>query len=135
MDDYQELFDKDSSLLMDEYRKKILMSGLLGNQQYPIAPFGIRHKGDSAKGKGFFGLLPSADGNFSTEISSEDEYGEFPLMVPTLTKDEMNHLLSGNEPTESIYQKAISWADFRRKNGLSPFKSSGEITIPVGLLD
>ena len=119
---------------MDEnYFGGLLTDGFLNESMGGLAPYGLRHRGDSAKGRGFFGPLKAKDG-VSTEISSEDDIGEFPLMVPTLTKDEVNHLLSGEEPTDSIYEKAISWANFRRDKGLNPFKESGEMTIPVGLL-
>jgi hypothetical protein len=130
------LLQSDDLSLMDEYRKKILMAGLLSQSEGGIAPYGLRHSGESAKGKGYFGPLPTLDGGgVSTEISSEDDLGEFPLMVPTLSKDEINHLLSGAEPTDSIYGKAISWANSRRKQGLSPFASQNDIKVPVGLLD
>lgn len=108
---------------------------LLVNAQEGLAPYGIRHSGEGAKGKGFFGLLPNSEGGYSTEISSEDDLGEFPLLAPTLNKTEVDWLLSGKPPTDEIYEKAISWANFRRSKGLSPFKMPGEITIPTGLLD
>jgi hypothetical protein len=135
MPDLQGLLQSNDLSLMDEYRKKILMAGLLSQSQGGLTPYGLRHSGDSAKGKGYFGPLPTTDGGVSTEISSEDDLGEFPLMVPTLTKSEMSHLLSGAKPTDSIYEKAISWANNRRKQGLSPFAAQGDIRVPVGLLD
>ena len=58
-----------------------------------LAPFGIRHSGEGAKGKGYFGELPSKDGMVSTEISTESDIGEHPLLVPTLTRKEIQHLL------------------------------------------
>ena len=108
---------------------------LLTNADQGLAPYGIRHSGEGVKAKGYFGLLPHADGGMSTEISSEDDKGEFPLLAPTLTKKEVNWLLSGKEPTDEIYQKAIQWAEFRRSQGLSPFASQTELRSPVGLLD
>ena len=57
-----------------------------------LAPFGIRHSGEGAKGKGYFGKLPSKDGMISTEISTESDIGEHPLLVPTLTRKEIKHL-------------------------------------------
>ena len=100
-----------------------------------LAPYGVRHSGEGVKAKGYFGLLPHLEGGMSTEISSEDNKGEFPLLVPTLTKSEVNLLLSGKEPTDEIYQKAIQWAEFRRSQGLSPFAGQTELRIPTGLLD
>jgi hypothetical protein len=66
-----------------------------------------------------------------TELSSEDSAGEYPLIVPTLNKNELNHLLSGGEPTEDIYRKAESHADMRRKSGKSPFRQPGELRYPL----
>jgi hypothetical protein len=96
-----------------------------------LAPYGLRHSGEGAKGKGYFGELPTTDGRTATEISSENDEGEHPLIVPTLTKKELNHLLSGEEPTDEIYDKAASWARTRRKSGKSPFADPTELRMPV----
>ena len=88
----------------------------------------------SMKGKGYFGLLPAADGE-STEISVTNDQGiSFPSLVPTLTQDEVNYLLQGNDPTDEIYRKAQMCADYRQSMGMSPFASPTELRIPVGLL-
>ena len=87
------------------------------------------------KGKGYFGLLPTTGGEVASEISSTDEQGRhYPLLVPTLTKEEIQHLLQGNNPTDEIYNKAEMWANYRRNMGLSPFASQNELRIPTGLL-
>ena len=87
------------------------------------------------KGKGYFGLLPAAGGQVSTEISSTDEQGRhYPLLVPTLTQQEIQYLLQGNQPTNDIYNKAEMWAESRRQMGLSPFAAPTEMRIPMGLL-
>jgi hypothetical protein len=87
------------------------------------------------KGKGYFGLLPTAEGQVATEISSTDEQGRhYPLLVPTLTQAEIQHLLQGNQPTNNIYDKAEMWAESRRKMGLSPFAAPNEMRVPMGLL-
>lgn len=96
-----------------------------------IAPYGVRHSGEGAKGKGYFGKLPTKDG-FATELSVEsDRAGEHPLLVPTLTKKEINHLLSGGEPTNSIYEKAERYALERKDAGKSPFAGSTELRRPL----
>jgi hypothetical protein len=95
-----------------------------------IAPFGIRHAGDSVKGKGYFGYLDTPEGRPMTEFSSEDEKGEYPLVVPTLTKKELAKLQS-EEVTSEIEDKAHSWAEMRRKNGQSPFAQSNELRMPI----
>ena len=119
------------------------MAGLLdyqGLNSIGLAPFGLRHSGDTAKAKGYFGLLPNIGGGFSTEISSESDINgknvEYPLMVPTLTSDELYHLLANKEPTDDIYKKAEEYARQRLQQGLSPFASSNELRYPVpaGLL-
>ncbi len=88
----------------------------------------------SMKGKGYFGLLPSDEG-FSTEISTTNEAGmSSPLLVPTLSQQEIDYLLQGNEPTEDIYQKAELFAKYRQSQGMSPFASPTELRVPTGLL-
>jgi len=101
-----------------------------------VAPYGMRHGSISPKGKGFFGDLKRPDGDSSTELSSEFEYQgkkvEYPLIVPTLSKAELDILLKGEKPTDDIYDKAESWAKFRIDKGMSPFASStGNERIPA----
>jgi hypothetical protein len=85
------------------------------------------------KGLGYFGPLKRPDGMISTELSigvSGPEYDdkeiEIPLLVPTLTKKEINYLLNGGEPTEEIIRKAEEHAQIRLRSGLSPFAQKGE---------
>ena len=101
-----------------------------------VAPYGMRHGSISPKGKGFFGDLKRPDGDSSTELSSEFEYQgkkvEYPLIVPTLSKSELDILLKGEKPTDDIYDKAESWAKFRIDKGMSPFASSlGNEKFPI----
>jgi hypothetical protein len=101
-----------------------------------VAPYGMRHGSISPKGKGFFGDLKRPDGDSSTELSSEFEYQgkkvEYPLIVPTLSKAELDILLKGEKPTDDIYDKAESWAKFRIDKGMSPFASStGNEKFPI----
>jgi hypothetical protein len=104
-----------------------------------ISSFGARYAESpseplSMKGKGYFGMLPASDG-FSTEISMTNDAGQsFPALVPTLSQQEVNYLLQGNNPTEDIYQKAQMWANSRQAAGMSPFASPTELRVPVGLL-
>lgn len=107
--------------------------------QQGIASYGARYAEKaseplSMKGKGYFGVLPAADG-MSTEISVTDESGRsFPSLVPTLTREEVNRLLQGNDMTDEMYRKAQMWADYRQSQGMSPFASPTELRMPVGLL-
>lgn len=100
-----------------------------------LAPYGLRHSGDAPKGKGYFGEIKHASGDVSTELSSEFEYKgknvEHPLLVPTLTRSEINHLVSGKEPTNDIYDKAEMWAKSRVDSGKSPFIEHNEVRHPM----
>lgn len=102
-----------------------------------LAPYGLRHSGEGAKGKGYLGALPTKEGGVATEISSEFEYKgknvEHPLLVPTLNKAEIDHLLAGKEPTESIYSKAQSFAKKRIDEGKGTFAEPTEMRYPAGL--
>ena len=103
----------------------------------PKAPYGMREDG-TAKGNGWFGILPSKDpkyppGAVSTELSATGNIkgpdGKpvlYPLIVPTLTHEELQHLLSGKKPTDDIYNKAEEFAAQRIKQGLSPFANPTE---------
>jgi len=100
-----------------------------------LAPYGLRNSGEGAKGKGYFGALPNKEGGVSTEISSEFTYKgknvEHPLIVPTLNKAELDHLLSGKEPTEAIYSKAQAFAKKRIDEGKSAFAEPTEMRYPT----
>ena len=109
-----------------------------------LAPHGMRHSGEGAKGKGYFGMMPSQDIGEgpvdyslaaqprSSELSLEsDGMGEYPSLVPGLTKEEMDYMLAGNEPTESILQKAKMHAMMRKGKGMSPFAQPDELRYPV----
>lgn len=103
--------------------------------QQGLDPFGLRHSGQGVKGKGYFGTLPHKEGGVSTEISSESDINgknvEHPLIVPTLNASELQHLLAGNEPTESIYKKAAQHAASRIGKGMNPFAQSNELRYPL----
>lgn len=102
-----------------------------------VSRYGNRPDG-SAKGLGFFGELRRPDGNVSTELSVEydDVIGgkPFPLIVPTLTKKEVDTLLAlpENAPTpRAIADKAIAHAEKRVREGKSPFAGRGEqVRVP-----
>jgi len=100
-----------------------------------LAPYGLRNSGEGAKGKGYFGALPNKQGGVSTEISSEFTYKgknvEHPLIVPTLNKAELDHLLSGKEPTDAIYSKAQAFAKKRIDAGMDTFAEPTELRYPT----
>jgi hypothetical protein len=90
----------------------------------------MRHSGEGVKGSGYFGYLPASDG-YATEMSAENEGGEFPLLVPTLSKEEIEHLLAGNSPTDEIFRKAVEHAERRKKEGKSPYADPTGLKHPV----
>ena len=100
-----------------------------------VAPYGMRYGTITPKGKGYFGALPNKEGGVSTEISSEFTYKgknvEHPLIVPTLNKAELNHLLAGKEATDAIYSKAQAFAKKRIDEGKSVFAESTEMRYPT----
>lgn len=101
-----------------------------------LAPFGMRHDGFMPKGKGLLGMQPTTnDFGASTEISASMKIGgkerEVPLMVPSLTPQELSLLLRGGTPTESIYQKAQQYAQQRLARGLDAFAKPGEMYAPA----
>lgn len=108
----------------------------LANSLRGIAPYGFRHIESASelampKGTGYFGSLPNQAGGVSTEISASNDMGSFPLLVPNLTAQEINHLLANKEPTDAIYKKAEDWAKSRIAQGQSPFAQSiGELKWP-----
>jgi hypothetical protein len=105
------------------------------NSAFGLAPYGIRHSGDGAKGLGFFGAVPHAGGGYSTEISTEFDHNgrtvEAPLMVPTLSAQELRGLLSGADPGDSVYEKAMAHAVMRLQMGLSPFAGPTDLRWPM----
>ena len=89
----------------------------------------------SFKGKGYFGAIPTKDGSMMTEYSSAfDVDGKtisYPLIVPTLTADELNLLRITGETTPEIEKKAQQFAMERLAQGKSPFASPKELRYPL----
>lgn len=98
--------------------------------------WGTRPDG-SKKGQGFLGLLRRPDGGVSSEISigvnMDGKEISLPLMVPTLTRDEVKALLAlpqdenfNRNLPPSIKDKAITFARRRLAQGKSTFADSDE---------
>lgn len=99
--------------------------------------YGNRADG-TKKGTGFFGEIKRPDGSVMTEISIgvglNGKETEIPLIVPTLTKSEMDYLLRSDTRSKtfmdrmppSIIDKAVDHAAGRIKQGRSPFADEGE---------
>jgi hypothetical protein len=102
-----------------------------------IAPYGFRHvenvdEVSLPKGKGWFGALPNQNGNISTELSSSNDQGSYPMIAPTMNKADINALLANQQPTDQMYNQAEQWAKYRQAQGKSPFISSvGELRWPT----
>jgi len=100
--------------------------------------YGLRED-KTQKGLGYFGEIPMTGGpnDFMTELGSQmtEDEGEFhfPLIVPTLTREELDHLASGKEATNEIWKKAQDHAVMRRDQGKDPFahrEEEGKTPIP-----
>jgi hypothetical protein len=87
------------------------------------------------KGRGFMGAIPTSEGMPMTELSSSFELDgkviQHPLIVPTLTAQELQHLQMGGEPTPDIYSKAQQFALSRLQQGLSPFATPQDLRMPM----
>lgn len=135
----------ETDLLVNKYQVRInnalrAFAGLSGsntervadefyNQYEPIKGlsklnFGKREDG-SDKGNGFLGVLQRPDGGVSTELSIgvniDGKDMDIPMLVPSLTKKETDHLLNDGEPTDAIVNKAVAHAKQRLKQGKSVF--------------
>ena len=97
------------------------------------------------KGLGFLGEMPHKLGGYSTELSittGDVEDGKdvlIPTMIPTLSKDELNYLLTTKynprnrtRMDDVIFQKAVDFARQRKAKGLPYFatpEEEGKFTI------
>jgi hypothetical protein len=100
-----------------------------------MSDYGKRADG-SPKGLGFFGELKRPDGYTSTELSigvnMNGKETEIPLLVPTLTREEVDYLLRGGEPTPTLVDKAVGFAQQRMKAGKPFFADDGEqVPLPA----
>lgn len=107
-----------------------------GNEDTDPTKWAKRPDG-SQKGNGWLGLLRRPDGGVSSEISIGVELNgkeqDIPLLVPTLSRSEVDTLLSlkvdsnfnKNLPT-SIKSKAVAFAQQRVADGESPFASPSD---------
>ncbi|MBU9378702.1 hypothetical protein [Burkholderia gladioli] len=97
----------------------------------------------TTKGNGFLGVLRRPDGGVSTELSVGVELDgkevDVPSLVPTLTRAEVNAVLSlkdGQPMPDSVVQKAADFARKRIEQGKSPFadpsESPGGAAVPPG---
>lgn len=99
-------------------------------QQERVATYGKRPDG-TPKGAGYFGEIahPDNPSNFSTELTVGVNIGgkdmTIPLLVPTLTQQEIRAVLAGKE-SDAIVKKAVDHALSRMKQGKTPYAEPGE---------
>ena len=95
----------------------------------PRFDWGLRED-KTQKGPGYFGVIPRPDKGISTELSIGIELDgkevQIPLLVPGLTKAEIQHLTKGGKPTKEIVDKAVAHAKQRLQLGKSPFETEQE---------
>jgi hypothetical protein len=112
----------------DEYRRAYVGIGGIDRSTWDPREDG------SPKGDGFFGVLKRPDGGVSSEISVgvqiDGKEVEVPALVPTLTKAEVQSLLTMNPSTDkvpdAIVQKAADYAKRRMSAGQPVFAKDGE---------
>jgi len=106
----------------------------------PLAPYGLRYSESVAdqpqiKSRGYLGAIPTTEGMPMTELSSSFELDgqviQHPLIVPTLTAQELQLLQMGGEPTPEIYTKAQQFALDRIRQGMSPFATPQDLRMPM----
>ena len=106
----------------------------------PLAPYGLRYSESVAdqpqiKGRGYLGTIPTTEVMPMTELSSSFELDgqviQHPLIVPTLTAQEIQLLQMGGEPTPEIYTKAQQFALDRIRQGMSPFATPQDLRMPM----
>ena len=111
--------------MSDLTQQQKLAQALRRDSNYGLRPDATR------KGRGYFGPLMDAHGDVATELSFDFENAGrnvlAPLIVPTLTAQELRHLLEGNDPTDAIYDKAEAHAIKRGNEGRSPFARGLEV--------
>lgn len=132
-----------------DYSTQGTIRGLLGagvpQDQYPDFPIvqnadtsqWDKRADGSDKGMGWLGLRQRPDGGVSSEVSVDVGSGDIPAMVPGLTQEEMQFLMTtppdqmrGHWP-QTILRKAADWANMRRAAGQSPFRGPDEATTNV----
>lgn len=100
-------------------------------------PFGGRNlrPDGTPKGQGFLGILTRPDGGVSTELSIgvniNGKETLIPLLVKGLSDEQINYLLTTNDPPDKIRQDivdiAVQHAQERIQKGLSPFFNTNAI--------
>jgi hypothetical protein len=101
--------------------------------------FGKRPDGTD-KSYGYMGVLKNRKGQSVTEFSVGIDGEDIPTVVPTLTKEELQHVLDASADrnirlSDTVVNKAITHAQKRKKEGKSPFWNEAEDGKPVTTID
>jgi hypothetical protein len=97
-------------------------------------PYGYRPDG-TLKSRGVLDPIKIKDGReraiteLSITVNINGVETPIPLLVPTLTEEEVYYLATGNTPTKEIIDKAIEYAKMRISRGESPFFEKGRKKI------
>ncbi len=122
----------------DPFGRDYLYGLSTGRDGQGLAPYGTRYAENlsqptTAKGRGYLGNVGTMQDPM-TELSASSDFGgrtvRYPLIVPTLTADELNLLRSGGEPTQEIYGKAQQYALGRLSRGQDPFATTQDLRYP-----
>jgi len=123
----------------DSFGRDYLYGLSTGRDRLGLAPVRYLEQGQdisqgTVKRKGYFGEIPTNNDSMMTEYSSAFEVGgktvSYPLVVPTLTADELNLLRLTGEVTPAIQQKAQQYALGRLARGQDPFATTQELRYP-----
>lgn len=108
----------------------------LAPYSYGLFGMGTRFGTGDLKGNGYFGAIPNPQGGVSTELSGESNgIGEYPLIQPSMTAQQLSRLLKDNGNIDDVYQSAEQWAMQRMKAGQSPFAQPNELRASVGMVE
>ena len=122
----------------DPFGRDYLYGLSTGRDRLGLAPVRYLEQGQdisqgTVKRKGYFGEIPTQDGSTMTEFSSAFEVNgrtvPYPLIVPTLTVDELRSVRDQNI-TPEIQKKAQQFALDRLSRGLDPFATPQELRYP-----
>lgn len=101
----------------------------------PSQPSSYRYGDGSMKATGLLGPQTNAQGQgmseYSIGVPINGQQTEIPSMVPTLTPEELNGILTTGAITPEIHRKAIAHALARDSRGLPPFAGNDEPIMPV----
>ena len=103
-----------------------------------LAPYGTRYAENlsqptTAKRGGYFGNIGTINEpmtEFSSAFEVDGRTVQYPLIVPTLTVDELQLLRSTGQATPEIDQKAQQFALNRLSRGQDPFATTQELRYP-----